>query len=168
MLNSATLFSMALFFAGLLLWLAMMRIGHYRAGLVQAIGPQRIDTMLRVLIITPLVIALITAVIIVLVNGTSDPLLLARLAHLGLVLGAWMAGILGVFFFLFPYRLKLDFPLPALLTSLLAIPTAIYLTPFTRFSQIYLPDSQVGLGAAAGLFLIILTELILILFRRSL
>ncbi|MFN2198099.1 MAG: hypothetical protein ACK2UW_18410 [Anaerolineales bacterium] len=168
MLNSATLISIVLFLAGLLLWLAGMRIGHYSDRLVQAIGRERTASALRVLIILPLVIVPLTALMLVLIYGIADPQLLTRLAHVSLVLGAWMAGILGAFMFLFPYRLKLDFPLPALLVCLLTVPIAIYLAPLARFWQIFGPTGQAGLGAAAGVFSMVLAELVLIVLRRSL
>lgn len=167
MLNSATMISIVLFLAGLLLWLAGMRIGHYRDRLVQAIGRERAASALRVLIILPLVIVPLTAVMLLLVYGIADPQLMTRLAHASLLLGAWMGGILGVFMFLFPYRLRLDFPLPALLASLLTVPIAVYLTPLARFWQIFGPTGQAGLGAAAGVFLMVLAELVLIVLRRS-
>lgn len=168
MLTPATLISIALFFAGLLLWLALMRIGNYRDRLVQGIGRTRFAVLLRVLIAAPLAVAVLVAASLQLAYGTADGLLLARLAHMSLVLGAWTAGTLGLFLFLLPYRLKLDFPLPALLASLLALPIAIYLIPLSRFLPLFQPAGQIGLGAAAGVFSFAVSEVVLVGFLRSL
>ena len=86
------------------------------------------------------------------------------MSHLLFLLGAWMIAILGGTIFVLTAIKRIEYSLPALLATLLALPLAIYFIPLSNFLALFLPR-QLGLGAAAGVFGILVSELILFAIR---
>lgn len=162
-MTTATLISMALMLAVLLLWVTISRISAYLNRLLERVNDQHANRLLSGLLIVPLQIG---ALAVLLIAVWFPEQLLLRMAHLSLVLGAIAVGVLAGILFWLPWRAGLDTPLPALITLLIAIPLGVYFLPLDNFVRIFAPQ-QIVLGGAAGAMAIIVYCLVLWSLRRA-
>jgi hypothetical protein len=72
---------------------------------------------------------------------------------------------LGGFIFILTALQKIEYSPPALIATLIALPLAVYFIPLSNFLELFLPK-QVGLGVAAGVFGVLVVELILFALRK--
>lgn len=162
-MTTATLISMALLLAVLMLWLAASRLSSYLPRLLDQVDVRQANRLLSGLLVVPLQLAALAVLLIVIWYGDE---LLVRLAHIGFVLGAFTAALLAGILFWLPWRARLDTSLPALIAVLIAIPLGVYFTPLANFNGSFAPD-QLLLGGGTGLLAIVVYCLVLWSLRRA-
>ncbi len=161
---TATLLTTGFFFASILIWLAANRIAKYLGEIDKTFGKGQLKRMLGILIgVCPLSVLIICG----LVYWVNQPSAQGALTHAIFVIGAAVVGLWGTAMFVVPTRLGLDKPLPALLAAAISLPLALFFLPLDRFEAFFLPQ-QAGFGLTAGVFGLLVTELVWISLRGSL
>jgi hypothetical protein len=160
-MTTATLVSMGIFFSGLVLWIANTRLASYAGRLFETSRLPSIRRFMEGMMLAPLIILVIGLLVIWFKHlAPAQPL-----AHLVFLLGAWMITFLGGFIFILTALQKIEYSPPALIATLIALPLAVYFIPLSNFLELFLPK-QVGLGVAAGVFGVLVVELILFALRK--
>lgn len=158
-----TIFSMALFFAILLLWLAAGRLSRYLDRLLEQVDTRQANRLISGLLVAPIQVTLLAGVL-VLIWFPEEAVL--RLSHLVFVLGALFSGLLGALMFWLPLVNRLDRSAPALLTVLICLPMSLYFLPLGNFTGIFGTERALLAGAAGALALVVYC-LVLFSLRRS-
>lgn len=161
---AATLFSIGLLFASILLWLSSSRVSSYLDRIDTAFSGGQPRRLVNTFLLTLPMLAILVAALGYVLNPASPR---ESMIHGIFVLGAIVVAVLGTLMFSVPTRLKLDKPLPAALAAIIAAPMGVYFFPPDRYQQLFLPG-QVNLGLTAGVFSLLVAELVLWSLRGKL
>lgn len=165
MLLSSTTLSIALFFAGLLLWLSNARISHYVNQLFNRKTAVLLNkTLLRFLIVFPW---LVFAAVFLYFFVQKGILFSQQTGHKTIVFGAFWGGLYGLYLFVLTKISKLDTLWPAAIAAGISIPVGFFLFNFYQYQVRFTTSSVQGLGVAAAFFIILVSTLISIGFQQQ-
>lgn len=132
--------------------------------LIERFGSQRLQQIADILLAFPLIMILLVFGLY-LTLWHANPLV--HFIHMVWVLGFWMLGTSGMLAFIILARLKLDMSIPILMFTGIPITLAIYFTPLSRFTNLFLSQIGLILPAAVGCLNVIASWLFVLRFRRK-